>query len=62
MYTGRQYSYEYLSTSLSTGISTITLEPTSTSKLRVPEVQYSGSTSIEYKYPSPVDHTLANKV
>ena len=46
---------DYLSTGMSTNTSTITLELVSTSKVRVPEIQYSSiaSMSTEYEYPSP---------
>ena len=46
---------EYLPTSTSTIMSTITLELTSTSKVQVPEIRYpsTASTSTEYEYPSP---------
>ena len=45
-------------TSMSTSINTITLELTSTSKMRVPEIQYSSTASMstKYEYPSPVYH------
>ena len=46
---------EYLSTSKSRSTSTIILELTITSAVRVPEIQYSStaSTSTEYEYISP---------
>ena len=45
---------------MSTSMSTITLELTSTSKVLVPEIQYlsTASTSTEYDYPSPDDGTI----
>ena len=46
---------EYMPMSTSTGTNTVTLELWSTSKVRVPYIEYSStaSTSTEYEYPTP---------